>query len=117
MRHLPIAAIPAPPGGSIHIGPLQVRAYGLMIGLGVAAAVWLAQRRLQQRGGDPRDISAIATWAVPAGLIGARAHHVITDPELFRGRWLDVFSIWEGGLRIPGGILARFIPAAILAPP
>ena len=110
-----IAAIPAPPGGAIHIGPLQVRAYGLMIGLGVIGGVWFAQRRWSQRGGDPRDISAIATWAVPAGLIGARAYHVITDPELFRGRWLHVFAIWEGGLGIPGGILAGVIAGAIVA--
>jgi prolipoprotein diacylglyceryl transferase len=107
--------IPSPSGGSIHLGPLQVRAYGLMIGLGVVAAVSFAQRRWQARGGDPRDITAIATWAVPAGLVGARAYHVITDPELFRGRWLHVFAIWEGGLGIPGGILAGVIAGAIVA--
>jgi Prolipoprotein diacylglyceryl transferase len=115
MLHALIAAIPAPPGASIHIGPLQVRGYALMIILGVAAAVWFAQRRWQQRGGDPADITAIAMWAVPAGIIGGRAYHVITDPELFRGRWLHVFAIWEGGLGIPGGILAGVVAGAIVA--
>jgi prolipoprotein diacylglyceryl transferase len=107
--------IPSPSSGSIHLGPLHVRAYGLMIGLGVVAAVSFAQRRWHARGGDPRDISAIATWAVPAGLVGARAYHVITDPELFRGRWLHVLAIWEGGLGIPGGIAAGVIAGAIVA--
>lgn len=99
-----IAAIPSPGDNAIGLGPLDLRAYGLMIALGVAAAVWIAQRRWAARGGDPDDIAAIALWAVPAGLVGARLYHVITDFRRFEGRWLDVFAIWEGGLGIPGGI-------------
>ncbi|HEY1279204.1 MAG TPA: prolipoprotein diacylglyceryl transferase, partial [Acidimicrobiales bacterium] len=92
-----------------------MRAYGLMIGLGVLAAGWLAGRRWEQRGGKRDDIWAIAVWAVPAGIIGARAYHVITDPELFRGRWLHVFAIWEGGLGIPGGIAVGVATGAYVA--
>jgi prolipoprotein diacylglyceryl transferase len=110
-----LAAIPAPPGNAIHVGPLQLRAYGLMIAAGVGAAVWLAGRRWQSRGGDPADISAIAVWAVPAGILGARAYHVATDPELFYGQWQHVLYVWEGGLGIPGGILAGVLAGAYVA--
>jgi prolipoprotein diacylglyceryl transferase len=41
---------------------------------------------------------------VPAGIIGARIYHVITDPQLFEGQWYRVVYIWEGGLGIWGGI-------------
>jgi prolipoprotein diacylglyceryl transferase len=100
-----LASIPSPDSGAIHIGSLQLRAYGLMIALGVIAAVWLCGRRVAERGlGTPEDVSAIALWAVPAGIIGARIYHVITDPELFKGQWYKVFYIWEGGLGIWGGI-------------
>ena len=99
-----IASIPSPSSGSISIGPLELRAYGLMIALGVLAAVWLAQRRWAARGGDPDDISGIAMWAVPAGLVGARLYHVATDWRDYQGRWLDVVKIWEGGLGVPGGM-------------
>ena len=98
------AAIPSPSRSVIEIGPLDLRAYGLMIALGVLAAVWLAQRRWSRAGGGPDDISSIAMWAVPAGLIGARLYHVITDWRSFQGRWGDAFKIWEGGLGIPGGM-------------
>ncbi|MFT6549240.1 MAG: prolipoprotein diacylglyceryltransferase, partial [Acidimicrobiales bacterium] len=37
-------AIPSPSGSSISIGPLELRAYGLMIALGVLAAVMLSQK-------------------------------------------------------------------------
>lgn len=98
------ASIPSPPDNAIDLGPLTLRAYGLMIALGVVAAVWIAQRRWAARGGDPEDISAIAMWAVPAGLVGARLYHVVTDYQRFEGRWLHAFAVWEGGLGIPGGI-------------
>jgi prolipoprotein diacylglyceryl transferase len=99
------AFIPSPDSGAIHIGPFQLRAYGLMIALGVLAAVWLtAKRVVERRIGTADDVTAIALWAVPAGIIGARIYHVITDPELFYGQWYRVFYIWEGGLGIWGGI-------------
>lgn len=110
-----LGAIPAPPFDDFHIGPLSVHLYGLAIAVGVVAAVKFAQHRWRTKAGDPADISAIATWAVPAGLVGARLYHVITDPELFRGRWMHVFAVWEGGLGIPGGIAAGVLGGAIVA--
>jgi prolipoprotein diacylglyceryl transferase len=99
-----VGSIPSPSDGAIHLGPLQLRAYGLMIALGVVAAVWLASRRWVQRGGSPDDISAVAVWAVPAGVVGARLYHVITDWRRFTDEpWRAVY-IWEGGLGIWGGI-------------
>lgn len=104
MLHL-IASIPSPSSGAIHIGKLQLRAYGLMIALGALAAVWLAGRRLEEAGEGKRDdMSAVAMWALPGGVIGARIYHVITDWKSFRGDWLRAFKIWQGGLGIWGGI-------------
>ena len=100
-----LASIPSPSSGSIHIGPLRLNAYGLMIALGVIVAIRIAGRRAESRGvGTTDDFSSIAMWAVPAGVIGGRVYHVITDYELFRGHWFDVVKIWEGGLGIWGGV-------------
>jgi prolipoprotein diacylglyceryl transferase len=101
-----LGAIPSPPGNTIGLGPLQLRAYGLMIAVGALAGLWIAQRRWAARGGDPGDLAAVATWALPAGLVGARAYHVATDMGRFQGRWWHALAIWEGGLGIPGGIAA-----------
>ena len=100
-----LASIPSPSSGEIKLGPLQLRAYGLMIALGVLAAVWLAGRRLEARGvGTREDMSYVALWAVPAGVIGSRLYHVATDWRRYEGHWLNAFKIWEGGLGIWGGI-------------
>jgi prolipoprotein diacylglyceryl transferase len=100
-----LASIPSPGSKAIELGPLNLRAYGLMIALGVLAAVELGRRRFKAKGLGPEDVSAIALWAVPAGLIGARLYHVITDWKRFRGDWWETLAIWHGGLGVPGGIL------------
>jgi prolipoprotein diacylglyceryl transferase len=110
-----LASIPSPGSNAIEIGPLNLRMYGIMIALGVVAAVWLANRRWVARGGDPDDIGAIAVWAVPAGLIGARLYHVLTDWRDFQGRWADVVKIWEGGLGIPGGMALGIVVGVVVA--
>jgi prolipoprotein diacylglyceryl transferase len=102
---LVLGSIPSPPSDRIRIGPLTFRFYGLMIALGVLAAVEMGRRRWSVRGGDPDDIVEVAKWGVPAGLIGARIYHVLTDWKSYQGRWIESLYIWNGGLGIPGGLL------------
>jgi prolipoprotein diacylglyceryl transferase len=101
-----LASLPSPSSGSLELGPLRLNAYGLMIALGAIAATWLMGRRLEARKWGTRDdASSIAIWAVPAGVVGARLYHVITDWERFDGRLLDAVKIWKGGLGIYGGLV------------
>lgn len=109
------ASIPSPSTNSINIGPLELRAYGVMIALGVIAAVWLGGKRFAERGHDAEDIASIAMWSVPAGVIGARIYHVITDNQRFRGNWGEAFEIWQGGLGIWGGVAAGSLAAVWLS--
>ena len=108
--HRLVASIPAPPGNTLSLGPLTFNYYGLMIALGVLIAVEIARRRWVARGGDADDITSIATVGVPAGLVGARLYHVITDWPTYFGSDgalapIDALKIWNGGLGIPGGLL------------
>ncbi len=100
-----VASIPSPSQSYLEIGPLSIRVYGLMIALGVIAAVWLSQRRWEARGGSRDDVTSLAVWCVPAGLIGSRVYHVLTDWRFDEG-WAEPFKLWEGGLGIPGGMAA-----------
>jgi prolipoprotein diacylglyceryl transferase len=110
-----LASIPSPPGKGIHIGPLQFRAYGLMIALGVIVAARWSDRRWEARTGKPGVVSSVAVWTVPAGVIGARIYHVITDYEIYTHNVLNAFAIWDGGLGIPGGIAAGVGTGLIVA--
>ena len=100
-----LAAIPSPSSGTLEIGPVNLNAYGLMIALGVVAAVRIAGKRAERiSAATMDDMSSSALWAVPAGVLGGRAYHVLTDYEKFQGNWGDVIKVWQGGLGIWGGI-------------
>lgn len=105
-----LASIPSPSSGTLHIGPLSIHAYGLMIALGVVAAVWLLGRRLElAHVGTRDDASAVSVWGVVAGIIGARLYHVATDWSAFQHDLPRIFMIWKGGLGVPGGLLAGIV--------
>jgi prolipoprotein diacylglyceryl transferase len=108
-----LASLPSPGFSELELGPFRLRMYGLCIALGVIAAVWISSKRWEARGGNPDDISAIALWAVPAGVIGARMYHVATDWKTYRGHWIDAFKITNGGLGIPGGVALGVIVGLI----
>ena len=110
-----LAAIPSPSSNALELGPLRLNAYGLMIALGVILAVRIAGKALERRGAGTRDdFGAVAMWAVPAGVIGARVYHVVTDWDRFSGNIGDVVKVWQGGLGIWGGI-ALGVPVGMWA--
>ena len=100
----PLASIPPPPTNGFQVGPLFFHLYGLCIAVGVLAAFWLANRRWVQAGGRPGELERPALWAVVAGFLGGRLGYVLTHTGDFRGRWLHVLAIWEGGLALYGGL-------------
>jgi prolipoprotein diacylglyceryl transferase len=99
--------IPSPSQGVWHLGALPIRGYALCIILGVVVAIWMGERRWAARGGISGQVSDIAIWAVPFGLVGGRLYHVITDPARYFGRGGDPVAalyVWQGGLGIWGAI-------------
>lgn len=108
----PVLSIPSPPISGFSLGPVQIHFYALCILAGIVVANLLGRRRYVARGGDPEDLEVLATWAIVAGIIGARAYHVITDHQLYFGpgrQWYRIFFIWQGGLGIWGSIFGGAI--------
>jgi phosphatidylglycerol---prolipoprotein diacylglyceryl transferase len=102
-----LASIPSPAEGVWHLGPIPIRAYALCILAGVAVAIVMCDKRLVARGARPGLAGDVAVFAVPFGLVGARAYHVLTDPELYFGKGRDpveALYIWRGGLGVWGAI-------------
>lgn len=100
--------IPSPSQGVWQLGPLPIRAYALCIIAGIIVAIWIGERRWVARGGRHGDISDLAVWAVPFGLVGARLWHVATDHNLYfgpGGHPIDALFPWKGGLGIWGTII------------
>ncbi|MEP7285433.1 MAG: prolipoprotein diacylglyceryl transferase [Chloroflexota bacterium] len=102
----------------IHVGPLYIRFYALILMTGMAVAAWLTARRAKQRGMDEDHVWNGLIWAIIPGLIGARLYHVLTpspsaiayDGQPLTLQWylqnpLQILAIWNGGLGIYGAIV------------
>jgi phosphatidylglycerol---prolipoprotein diacylglyceryl transferase len=110
-----IAAIPSPHSGLVHVGPLLIHMYGLMLLLGIAAATWLTGIRWVRWGGDWDLIFRCAVWGVAGGIVGARLYHDLTSwDEVPSPKWKGVFEVWHGGLGVWGGILFGTIAGVIV---
>jgi len=96
--------IPSPSVSGFHLGSLFVHFYGLMYVVGITLAILITRRRWRNAGGDPALVADVATWAVPAGIIGGRIYFDITTPFDIPHVWYGVFAVWTGGLGIWGGI-------------
>lgn len=101
-----LSYIPSPPVNGFSLGPVRFHVYGLMIALGTIAAVWMAQRQWSRIGGRAGVFAALALWAVPGGLVGARVYSLCTSWNVDTGgHVLKAFAVWDGGLGIWGGVL------------
>ncbi|HEX6150090.1 prolipoprotein diacylglyceryl transferase [Nocardioides sp.] len=100
-------SIPSPSQGVWYLGPVPLRGYAVAIILGIVAAIWIGERRWVARGGRSGDVSDLALWAVPFGLVGGRLYHVLTDWQLYFGddrNPVTALYVWRGGLGVWGAI-------------
>jgi phosphatidylglycerol---prolipoprotein diacylglyceryl transferase len=89
------------------IGPLMLRWYGLMIGLGIVAGVYVGAKEAARRGVPLDEAVNLATWAVPLGFVFARLFHVVDGTMLpyYLTNPAKIIAINEGGMAIYGGLL------------
>ncbi|QDZ42883.1 prolipoprotein diacylglyceryl transferase [Corynebacterium sp. sy039] len=103
-----LAFIPSPPQGVWHIGPVPIRAYALCIITGIIIALWVGTRRYSARGGNKDVVFDAAIIVIPAGILGGRIYHVLTDHDKYfcdSCNPVEVFAITNGGLGIWGAVM------------
>jgi phosphatidylglycerol---prolipoprotein diacylglyceryl transferase len=92
----------------IEIGPLHLRTFGLMVGIGVLLGAWLAARRLEAHGIEREDTYRLAMRLVIGGMIGARLTWDVSHWSQIESP-LDLIAVWKGGLQFSGGFVAAVI--------
>ncbi len=97
------------------IGPFVLRWYGLMIGLGVIAGVWVGVKEAERRGISLDEATNLATWAVPAGFVGARLLHVLDALPYYLSNPVKILAINEGGMAIFGGLMGGALAGWVYA--
>lgn len=87
-----------------HLGSLEVRAWGLMVALGIMAGTLVARRLAQREGIDGDLILDYALYVIAAGLLGARIWEVVFSWGNYAGDPLSALKFWSGGLSIQGAV-------------
>lgn len=94
------------------IGPLKIYFYGIIIMIGVLAAIWISIKEAQRRDLDSEYVWDMVTWLLIFGIIGARLWHVFTPsksmgvgPEYYFSHPLEILNTRRGGLGIPGAVI------------
>lgn len=88
------------------IGGFQVRWYGIIIAIGVMAALILADFNCKRKNYSFDSIIDVFLIGFPVGIVGARVYYVIFQFQDYRYNLLDIFNVRQGGLAIHGGVIA-----------
>ncbi|MFL0194881.1 prolipoprotein diacylglyceryl transferase [Clostridium sp. WILCCON 0269] len=97
------------------INGFGIRWYGIMIGLGVLAALFLANFNCKYKGYDFDSLIDVFLISFPLAIIGARAYYVIFQFQDYKDNLMDIFNIRQGGLAIHGGLIFGFMAAYIVS--
>jgi phosphatidylglycerol:prolipoprotein diacylglycerol transferase len=110
--HPVLFEIPQMTFGDWIIGPIPIRLYGLMIGLGFIIGVSLAARQAKKEGVNPDRILDLGVYMLLMAIVGSRLLFVLTNLQEFADHPLEAFALWKGGLVFYGGVLAA-VPVGI----
>ena len=87
---------------NIHIGPLAIAWHGIFTAVGILFGVWLPLSLIGPRISE-EDATAVATWGVVGGIIGARIVAIIDRWQFYLADPIQILMIWTGGIAIWGG--------------
>lgn len=99
----------------VHLGPLMLSWYGLIIGTAMAVGVWLTLREAERRGIPTEPVMDLVLWIFVGAIIGARLLHVIDRWEYYAANPHQILALQNGGLAIIGGILGGALTGGLLA--
>lgn len=94
---------------SISVFGFRIAFYGIIIGTGMLAGLWIAQSDAKRRGQDPELYLDFALYAIICSIIGARLYYVIFEWDYYKNNLLQIFNLRAGGLAIYGGVIAGTI--------
>ena len=98
---------------NISIFGFRIAFYGIIIGIGILAGLWVATRDAKRRGQDPDIYLDFALYAIVTSIIGARIYYVIFDWDNYKDNLLQIFNTRAGGLAIYGGVIGAIITLTV----
>lgn len=102
-------------GKTISLFHIDIAYYGIVIGLGILAGLFVAVMEAKRSGQNPDTYYDLVIYAVIFSVIGARIYYVIFSWDMYKDDLKSIFNIRQGGLAIYGGVIAAIITVIIFA--
>ncbi|MBR6897837.1 MAG: prolipoprotein diacylglyceryl transferase [Lachnospiraceae bacterium] len=90
----------------------RIMFYGIIVGSGIAAGIWIAARLAQKEGVGSDIIYDLAVWEVPLCIIGARLYYVAFNLDYYLKDPIQILNLRAGGLGIYGAVIMSLIVLA-----
>lgn len=103
------------PPNSLSIGGFSIYYYGVIIALGLVLSVVYGLRRSKEFGLKQDDIIDGVLWIVPVAIICARAYYVLSEWDQYKGDFMKIINIRNGGLAIYGGVIGAAVSVVLFA--
>jgi phosphatidylglycerol---prolipoprotein diacylglyceryl transferase len=97
------------------LGPIQVHWYGIIIGSGLALALYLAIREGNKRGLPKETFADLMIWAIPLAIISARIYYVLFEWGYYAQHPSEIIQIWHGGIAIHGALIGSILTVIFFA--
>lgn len=97
----------------LRLGHFSVQWYSVAIIAAIIVGFYIALREAKRKGISQDDIYSMGTWAVLAGIVGARLLHVIDKWDYYLANPGAIFALQSGGLAILGAILGGLAAAVV----
>ena len=100
----------------LHLGPLQLRWYGLLFVGSFFLGLMLLQWVYKREGKNPDELDNFLIYVLVGTVIGARLMHCFAyEPEFYLSHPLEIFKVWKGGLASHGGLIGVVIALYLFA--
>ncbi len=102
-------------GNHITVLGFDIAYYGMIIGAGILAGIFMAVYEAKRTGQKEEDYYDLSICAVIISIIGARAYYVIFSWDMYKDDLLSIFNLRQGGLAIYGGVIAAVLTVIVFA--
>ena len=100
----------------LHLGPLQLRWYGLLFVGSFFLGLYILQWIFKREGRDPAVLDNLLIYIMVGAVVGARLMHCLAyEPDFYLSHPLEILKVWKGGLASHGGLIGVLIALYIFA--
>jgi phosphatidylglycerol:prolipoprotein diacylglycerol transferase len=97
-----------------HIGPVPIRAYGLMLWIGLVIGLLRTLHAARRTSIKPEHVTDVALYSVLAGIVSAHIGSILLDLPYYWRNPSEILGLWSGLFSSTGGIRGLSFHAGLI---